>query len=204
MTDVEYWRDYDVIRDDVHAAMVSCYTHRAINHLAASDTRVWTRMNSNAEFWQVTSYSLKNTLFIVLSRILDQSSSAPHSVHKVLSATIAHPEFFSRAARRARKLGIPGSGWDPNILAESDKDRWEPTAQDLRTLQKDLKPFRAKFDEIYRPIRNQIAHIIRKDDAQIADLYSKTQKGDIDEILCFLHGLIKAIRHMAYNGQPRD
>jgi hypothetical protein len=140
MTDAEYWRDYAIIRDDVHAAMVSCYTHRTINHIAASDWEVWAKINSNAEFWQVTSYSLQNTLFIILSRILDQDP-ALHSVHKVLNATIAHPEFFSRAARRARKLSIPGSGSDLKILDEEDQDTWEPTARDQRDLKRDLKPY---------------------------------------------------------------
>src|ERR1700691_1771524 len=197
MTDADSWRD------DVHAAMVSCYTHRAINHLAASEMEVSAKMNNNAEFWHVTSYSLQNTLFILLSRILDPDS-ALHSVHKVLNATVAHPEFFSKAARQARKLSVPGRGLHPKILDEEDQDPWEPTAQDLRALKKELRPYKGKFDEIYRPIRNQIAHIILKDDEQIADLYSKTQKTEIDAILCFLHGLVKAIRYMAYNGQPRD
>ena len=74
----------------------------------------------------------------------------------------------------------------------------------LRTLKTDLKPHTKKFEEIYRPIRDQVAHIILKDDTAIADLYEKTQKSELDEILQFLHGLVKAIRHMAYNGQPHD
>lgn len=200
LSEAEFWRDYDLIRDDVNAAMLSCYTHRTINHIAATDMGVWAKMNRNPEFWQVTAYSLQNALFIVLARILDHDGTL-HSVHKVLNATIAHPEFFSKAARRARKLSIPGSGLDPALLDQYDQDTWEPTAQDLRTLKKDLKPYKARFDAIYRPIRDQIAHIILKDPALVADLYSKTQKTDIDAILCFLHSLVKAI-WCGFRGMP--
>ena len=98
----EYWRDYDIIRNDLHAAMVSCYTHRAINHIAATDTEIALRMNRNPDFWRVTLFSLQNTLFIVLARILDSDPNL-HSIYQVLNATIAHPEFFSRAALRAPK-----------------------------------------------------------------------------------------------------
>jgi hypothetical protein len=35
LTEREYWHDYEIIKNDVHGAMVSCYTHRAINHVAA-------------------------------------------------------------------------------------------------------------------------------------------------------------------------
>jgi hypothetical protein len=40
---------------------------------------------------------------------------------------------------------------------------------------------------------------IFKEEQSIASLYSRTLKADIDEILCFLHGIIRAIWEMAYN-----
>lgn len=203
MTEEEYWRDYEVISDDVHAAIVTCYTHRALNHLIATDQDVYAKVNANPEFWRATSYSLQNMMFILLSRILDTDGKV-HSLHNVLNSTTGHPEFFSRAARRARAI-ISQVKWGPAELAEFDRvNTWEPDANDLRDLKKDLKPHQAKFEAIYRPIRNHVAHIIFKDDAKIADLYGKTQKTDIDDILCFLHGLLRAIRYMAENGQPLD
>jgi hypothetical protein len=52
-------------------------------------------------------FSMQNTLFVVLTRILDSDSDV-HSIHHVVNATIAHPEFFNHDALRAGKLGIPG------------------------------------------------------------------------------------------------
>lgn len=74
----------------------------------------------------------------------------------------------------------------------------------MRALKKALAPHKAKFDDIYRPIRHQIAHIIFKDEQSISALYSRTLKTDIDEILCFLHNLIRAIWELAFNALPSD
>lgn len=198
LTEKEFWRDYDIIRNDVNAAMVACYTHRTINHIAATDFEVLGRLNRTPDFWRIASFSLQSTLIIVLARILDNDHNV-HSVYKVLNATTAHPEFFSRDALRARKL-IPGTDPNPPYLDEYVQNAWVPTVQDLRKLKRALAPHKTKFDAIYKPIRNQIAHIILKDEALVADLYCKTLKTDIDEILCFLHNLIRSIWHLAFNG----
>jgi hypothetical protein len=75
MTEEEYWRDYDIIRNDVNAAMVSCYTHRAINDFAVADRKIYRRLNRQPDFWRITSFSLQNSLFIVLARIRSSSVS---------------------------------------------------------------------------------------------------------------------------------
>ncbi len=85
----EYWRDYDIIRNDVNAAMVSRYTHRTLNGIAASDRKIAQKLNRTPDFWRITSFSLQATLFIVLSRILEHDDKV-HSIHQLLNATIAH------------------------------------------------------------------------------------------------------------------
>lgn len=90
------------------------------------------------------------------------------------------------------------------ILDAYVNNAWEPTVDDLRRMKKALAPHKAKFDAIYKPIRNQIAHIILKDQALVADLYSRTQKTDVDNILCFLHNLINAIWELAFNARRPD
>jgi hypothetical protein len=141
---------------------------------------------------------MHNSLFIVLARILD-SDPKLHSIYRVLNATTGHPEFFSKAALRARKLRTPGTEPNPPWLDEYVQNAWEPSVQDLRGLRKALAPLKAKFDDIYKPIRDQIAHIIFKDEHSTGSPYSRTLKADIDEILCFLYSLIGAIREMAWN-----
>ncbi len=178
--------------------MVSCYTHRTINELADADQKIYQRLDRHRDFWRVTLFGLQNSLFVVLARILD-SNPKLHSIYQVLNATTAHPEFFSKSALRARKLSIPGSDPNPPWLDEYVPKAWEPSIQDLRGLKKALAPHKTKFDDVYKPIRDQIAHIIFKDEQSIGGLYDRTLKSDIDEILCFLHGVIRAIWEMAYN-----
>ena len=144
--------------------MVSCYTHRAINSIAAKDMDILERINKHPDFWRVNSFSLQTTLFIVLARILDHDPGV-HSIYQVLNATTAHPEFFSKAALRARKLGMPGGQWDMAVLDEYVQNAWEPTVQDLRMLKKALAPHKTKFDAIYKPLRDQVyAHTVLKDE----------------------------------------
>jgi hypothetical protein len=199
MTEEEYWRDYDIIRNDVNAAMVCCYTQRGINDIAVADTTILQKLNRNANFWRINSFSLQGVLFIVLARILDTNPDV-HSLYQLLKATTAHPEFFTKNALRARKLAVPGGGWDMKMLDRYVEKAWVPTIDDLRQLRKALAPYRSKFDEIYKPIRNQIAHIILKEQALIEDLYARTQKTEIDEILRFLHSLVWATTNLTYHG----
>jgi hypothetical protein len=204
MTEAEYWRDHDIIRNEIDAVMASCYTHRAINDLAASDKEVLEKLNRNPEFWRLNSFSLQTTLFIVLARILD-SDGTVHSIHHVLDATTAHPEFFSRGALRARKLAIPGGKWDLKLLEQYIQNAWEPSVRDLRAFKRALKPHKKKFDELYKPLRDQIfAHTVLKDPALIADLFNRALKSEIDKILCFLYNVISAIQDLAHNGRPVD
>lgn len=201
MTEEDYWRDYDIIRNDVNAAMVCCYTQRAINDIAVADTTILQKLNRNANFWRINTFSLQGMLFIVLARILDTNPDA-HSVYQLLNATTTHPEFFTKNALRARKLAVPGSRWDTKMLDSYVEKAWVPTIADLRKLRRALAPHRSKFEAIYKPIRNQIAHIILKEQVLVEDLYARTQKTEMDEILCFLHSLVWAIREMADNARP--
>jgi hypothetical protein len=90
------------------------------------------------------------------------------------------------------------------ILDDYIANAWVPAVPDLRALRKALTPHKTKFDDIYKPIRHQIAHIIHKDEAAIAALYSRTLKADIDAILSFLFNLVHAIQEMAHNGRRPD
>ena len=200
LTEAEYWRGYDIIRNDVNAAMVGCYAHRTIVELVSGNRPLWERLNRNGEFWRINAFSLQGMMFIVLARIFDPNPGL-HSIYKVLYATTACPGVFSKASLRARKVSITSAPWPAGLLDDFVQAAWEPTIQDLRKLRKALSPHKEKFDRIYKPIRDQIAHHIFTDEAVVEDLYSKTQKTDIDEILCFLHSMIRAIWEIGYNGR---
>jgi hypothetical protein len=201
LTEDQYWRDYEIIRNNIYAAVVSCHTHNVITHVAANDTDVLQKLRRHGEFWNLTLANLQTTVFIVLAQIFDPDPSV-HSIHQVLNATTAHPEFFSKTALRTRKLKMSaaGSEWNPADLDRYVENAWEPTVPDLRLLKRALAPHKAKFDANYKPLRDQVyAPIVVKDELLVAVLFSKTLKKEIDEILCFLHSLIFAIKELAVN-----
>jgi hypothetical protein len=80
-------------------------------------------------FWITARYSLITTFFVTLGRLFDEDRNA-HSIHKLLRATGAHPEYFSREALAERKRRASGGG-EPDWLGNFLKDAWEPDAADL-------------------------------------------------------------------------
>jgi hypothetical protein len=202
VTELDYWRDYKLTRDAVAAAIESFHGYLAINNFAVADKELFRKINEVPEFWRLHAFSLQTTFFIVLARIFDISPDA-HSVHKLLAATVQHPEFFSKAALCARKREVSKvTGANPKWLDEYLKNiTWEASTADLRTLKRALRPHASKFESVYRPIRtNVFAHQLLKDQALISDLFSKTLIKEMDDILHFLHDLIGALWELAYNG----
>jgi hypothetical protein len=103
---------YQIIHNEVIAAIDSFYTFLAIHNFAAEELEVRRYLTEAGSFWNLQLYSLQTTLFIVAARIFDDAPDA-HSVHKPVAATIAHPQFFSKHALGARKTppGQPKPPW---------------------------------------------------------------------------------------------
>ena len=202
VTESEYWRDYELIRDAVSAAVQSFHGHLALNNFAVADEQLLQKINKVPEFWKLHAFSLQTTFFIVLARIFDNSRDA-HSVHKLLAATVQHPEFFSKAALCARKREVSNiTGPNPAWLDEYLQNiTWEASTADLRTLKRAIAPHASTFEAVYRPIRtNVFAHQMLKDQALVSALFSKTLIKEMDDILRFLHDTIRALWELAYNG----
>jgi len=72
---------------------------------------------------------------------------------------------------------------------------------ELRALKKALVPFTKKIEAVYRPIRHLIAHNLAISEAEKAELFSKANIGEIDEILYFLHDLMQNLWQLYYNGR---
>ena len=182
---------------DNHASQTSwvdvCAT-RAINAFGAEGDN-YQPMQKHADFWMIQTYSLQETLFVVLGRIFDKSSNS-HSVHKLLAATVAHPEFFSRAALSARvaaRMSAPLPDWVSEVK--------EPTAAHLKRFEDALKPYAEKYDQVYKPIRNQVfAHRERMVGGRLTALFAKTRIQEVGEILRFLSNLEDVLHELFQNG----
>ena len=194
LTEAEYWNQYNVTCDEIGGAINTFYTCNEISAFGAEGDN-YQAIQKHADFWMIQTYSLQATLFLVLGRIFDKSPGS-HSVHKLLAATVAHPEFFSRAALSARvaaRLSAPLPDWVNEVK--------EPTAADLKRLEDALKPYAEKYDQVYKPIRNQVfAHRERMDGGRLTDLFAKTQIQEVGEILRFLSNLKDVLHELFQNG----
>lgn len=198
MTESEYWRDYELTRDEVNTAIESFYTYIEIHNFAAEDNDVYRTLNEAPTFWNIQLYCLQTAFFIALGRIFDNGQDV-HSVHKLLAATLAHPEYFSKRALSIRKTAGKGKPeWLDDYLAEV----FEPSMPDLRELKKALAPYKKKFDTVYGDIRDYVfAHKILKEKERVSELFGKTQIKDIDDMLYFLHDLLEALFRLFQDGR---
>ncbi|MGO9096081.1 MAG: hypothetical protein ACLQGV_12730 [Bryobacteraceae bacterium] len=196
---------FNLVRGDVEAAVKSNHAYLTIHNLAVAERAIYDKINRFPEFWTLNSYALQTTFFIAFGRIFDSRHDSL-SVQKLVDATIANPNLFSKAALRERKrrsLNLQGS--DPDWLAEYVLVAWEPTEVDLRSLRDALAPHWDKFRSIYGPIRHKaFAHRSNEDEAAIAALFGRTLIGDVSEILRFLHTVLWAIWEMAWNARRPD
>jgi AbiU2 len=202
LSEAEYWNQIQLLSIEIEDAVTIFHTYEEMNRLASEDRKILDLLNEDALFWKVQAYSLQTSLFIILGRIFDTSSGAL-SIHKVVNATICHPEFFSRESLARRKST---SGPPPNWLRTYLASVWVPQDSGaLRFLKKGLVPYQKTFEAVYRPIRHLIyAHRITTGSPAQMALFGKTSSEQVGKILDFLHELIDAMQNLYLNGIQPD
>jgi hypothetical protein len=197
LTEAEYKKLYDLINNELHTAIHSFYTLMEIKWWAAESRDNLQKLNTDSIFWITQLNALQTTYFIVLGRLFDDDSRA-HSIHKLLAATVGNPQLFSKAALAERRTE-QNNGIRPDYLDKYLTTRWEPTTSELRGIKKMVVPFAQKFKDIYEDIRNQVyAH--KQIDADVKQLFVRTQVGHIDDILFGLRHIMQILLEMYDNG----
>jgi hypothetical protein len=198
MNEEEYWRYYEAVASDVLKAAYCYYASREINAYAAASTENLDRVNRHATFWKTTMYGLQIGWFMALSRLFDESSET-HNMVSFLGYTVRHPEFFTRDAFVARRVKENG-GVRPEYL-----DGYEirvPSMDDLRTLAGRLRPFRQKWTDDQRAIRDEVfAHTIATDQGRIAAMFSRTLVEDVEDMTQGLRDILGMVRQLWSNGR---
>lgn len=202
MKEDHYWQSHTVLTNEVEDTLASYYTDKEINDYASKNESALRRMNANPSFWVVTAHALQTTFMITLGRVFDLNSRS-HSIEKLLTETVAHPEYFSKEALARRKRAIAGP--EPVWLDEYLKRAWEPDVAGLERLRTALTPSRSKYDTAFKPIRDKLfAHQDVMDRANIQVLIGKGLITDLERILYDLHDVLSCISQLAHNGEePR-
>jgi hypothetical protein len=197
MTESEYWKEVQLFSVEVEDAVVIYHTYEEINRLAIESEEIRLALNRDALFWNVQVYSLQTCLFIILGRIFDTGADV-RSVHRIVTATLRHLEFFSKHALTQRKAAL---GLSPRDLADFMSSAWAPDrAIDLEHLRNALSTHTKLYKGAYLPIRNKVfAHRLTERDGA-GRLFQAISSTEIGSILDFLHDLTDAIWNLYQNG----
>jgi len=199
LDEAEFRKDFELISDEINGAIQSFYTLLEINNYRSANKEICRVMNKNPSFWNITLYGLQVSFFMSLGRIFDTAGPDCHTIDKFIASCITHPEHFQYEALKKRKQSQNDS---ENWLDDFMKETYQPTVSDFEAIEKAISVHRTKFNQTYKKIRHYVfAHNIpNKPNSSSAELFAKTNKADIEEMLSFLHNLQNVIWKLFYDG----
>ena len=201
VTEADYAARLKLLEFEVTCAFEIFHIHQEIDRLAREDASVL--MALHGTFWTTIHSALQTDLFMRMSRVFETKYDA--SVGAVVDQTIKNFEFFSQAGLRARKTGKgPEPEWLEDFMEKawtSDKAAPDSYKKVLLDLKEELERHRVEFEEIYKPIRNRVyGHMGAVANSQRIELFEKTDRRQLEDILNFLRELVAARWHLYQNG----
>jgi hypothetical protein len=194
----DFEQELEVLRTEAEAAAQFFYSYLAI-HAAAGDHRpVHRLLNRSALFWNTILGGLQTSTFIVLGRILDQSSA--HNVDRILKIAQSHHDIFSRQALGRRKQGVLKTA--PDWLPEYLESAYVPKAADFRRLRAYVHKQRKVYNDKYRDLRRKVfAHKELTDPAAVSALFARTNVRELQRLIVFFSRLYDALWQLFFNGR---
>ncbi len=184
--------------EEVDLAAFTFYSWKAIKNISSSDREILMAINSNSLSWGIILYSLECSFFVSLGRVFDADPEA-FSVFKLLQSCQTQIGDFSKDRLRLRKSA---SGLDPDSMDKYISSAYEATTEDFRIIRKEVSKWTNLFHKIYQPIRHKIyAHKEIEFIENHQQLFDKTQIGQVQEILSFLHRVEQFISEIYHNGR---
>lgn len=188
---------------EVTNACWSFYVWKHINNFASNDGVVLKVLNENALSWRVITHSLQSTFLITLGRLFDNDGRSL-TAETLLKLCIANIDQFGKEPLRARKLASMG-GPEPDWLDDYLSEAYLPTEEDLMSLLAQVLEQKEVYQPVYAPIRNKImAHKDLDTIEKVNELFEKTNIGQIQQMLDFLHQIEKVIWDLLYNGKLNE
>jgi hypothetical protein len=189
----------ETFQTQVGEATQFLYIAHAIDELAARNQEVLQLLNDTPHFWLTIKVGLQNSAILTVGKIFDQASDA-HSIHKLLKYVYENRQtVFSKTALAQRKKQMAPEIAD--VLAEYMRGVHEFKQSDIQRVSCLLKKYRRIYFEQFHDIRtNLIAHTLVVDPAEIAALYAKTNRRELEKCVRFLNQLSNALWHLYYNG----
>lgn len=194
----DFSHDLELFRTEAESALQFFYAWDAIHAVAAQDKKVHRLLNQAPMLWNTSLGALQGSTFIALGRLFDPDTSN-HSVTRLLSRAHADLSMFSKEAlaERKRKQSENSDEWLPEYL----KTVYVPSSEDFRRLKRHLAQRRKVYEANYKPLRHKVfAHRSVSSRDEVADLYSKTNIRELQQLLVFLRRLHETLWQLYFNG----
>lgn len=197
MDDLE--KAHKIFRDEVTTAAWAFFVWKSFNNIVSSDKDLFHTINQNALSWNTLTNSLQTTFFITLGRLFDTDGDA-FSVHAFLNSCKRNITQFSHEECRKRKIKLNG-GVVPDWLDDYIKNAYEAKASDFDKLKREVSEQQNIYIEVYRPIRHKVlAHKETATIENVGELFGKTNIGQIQHFIYFLHQIENVVFDLLYNG----
>lgn len=204
MDQFEFWDEFNYLRDEIYSATLSWHSYLTVNREINASEELLDALNSHPSFWRITLNALQHNAIVVLGRLFDKNPSS-RSIREIVKACKAHPEFFSKAALRARRLRDDAKAADQPWFEEYIAKAFEPDAEHFNELEKKVDEIIATWESAYAPIRNKVvAHRDRLSKDAVSAMFAKTKIADITGLLERLHDISEAISELGMNAKPLE
>ena len=198
-----YDRYYQEYCNEVHKALGSYLFWKMIQKRSFEEKDLLEALNRTPLSWVFVRHSFQVTLFITLGRIFDADSDA-FSLDDLLKYCAENIDIFSLESLKKRKIKDQ-SGRVPDWLEGYIQKSYEPVAADFQRLRGEATKHRKVFEEIYRPIRHKLIAHNDKEYMENADkLWAKTNIGEMETILWFLHDIKETLFNAYHNGRKPE
>lgn len=194
----EFEAQLELFRTECESAIQFFYAWDATHAVAGKNKSVVKLLNKAPLFWNTALGALQTSTFVALGRVFDPDQEN-HSVTRLLLLAHANLDIFSKEAlaERKRKVSANADEWLPEYL----KDVYVPSGDDFRRIKRHVAQRRKIYEKNYRPIRHKVfAHRAVVTNAEVGELFAKTNLQELRQLLVFLGRLHEALWQLYFNG----
>ena len=194
----EFLRLLGIFERQTAEATQFVFGKEAINEMALRNRRVHNAMNLTPMFWNTVAGAFQHAGIIAVGRVFDRSRGQPRTVHALLQYVQDHRDLFSKGAISARKTrGGLDAKWLPGLLERVHP----PTNADFHRIDTLVAKYAVLYEAQFKDLRNKyFAHSDPIGEADVAEMFAKTRKRDLERVVTFLNQLHQALWQMFHNG----
>lgn len=197
----KFLRELNIFKNETESLVRYVYSSGALTDVIVNNKSVGKAVNHNPVFWNSVLFSFTDSMFIVLGRIfdIDNQKGEKNTIHTLFRQVDESKEIFSKElflnrwiASHAQMLDYKDKYMEG--FYEMSKDDWKKVKKLKSSLCK-------QYEELYRPIRDSVAHRILTDNEQIKIQMDKVPVRDMEKFCTKLRNLHEGLWQLYHNGR---